>query len=358
MIKEVRFDGNEPSVAYTDFSAIYLSNSLFGKDLETAKKHELSHIWLQHQSRLSELKKNTKDVDHLIWNIAADLEIAKHIYDQQDEATIASPFSMLKGGIRKKHVADYKSEYAEGFYEELMKQSDEIKEMLKSMDAAGNKMEEEQEGEQEGESQQQKPVEEVVKEAQQKNAEEKEKAENRKRIKQVHESIKSFKAPKPSLASEIDSVFGRNKITRVKSYRRPSRVESEFLQKGRVSKKKAARFALYVDRSGSFDNGKTMEATRKIAEIVTKYRGKIEKDVFYFNNNLLTVDPMVGSGGTNYQAVVDDIIRNQAELSIIITDDDYCHIEFDKKRLPKVLVVPVGCSSTVIAKVIGAYEAA
>jgi predicted metal-dependent peptidase len=349
-INEVRFNGRDPAIAYTDFSAIYLSWVLSGEELETARLHEMSHIWLQHQVRLGILEKDRK-INRLLWNIAADLEIAKYIYTKENNYHIKKPRSMLAGGITEDSLKGLKGEYAEDFYNELLK---DFKVKSISFDASGNQFD--GEGvtvEKEGKSKQ--DIGDIVKQAKEKAKEEKKKSDKVRSAKQLHETIVGFKPPKPSLASELDRIFGRNKIVRVSSYRRPSRAEGDFLLKGMISKKKAAKFTLYVDRSGSFNPDKTSLATKKLLEVIRKYRGKIEKDIIYFNNVLLHQDPGFGNGGTNYQAVVDDIIRNGSDVSIVITDDDDC-VDFEKMTFPKVLVIPVGCVSTSLAHKIGAKE--
>lgn len=339
-IREVRFNGKIPAIAYTDFSAIYLSWSLTGDELETARIHELSHIWLQHQIRLEKIENSIVKVDRMIWNIATDLEIAKYIYSDSDNFQITKPRSLLSGGITTNHLKDFSGEYAEEFYQELLKNT---KNIMISFDASGNDFDKKQE-----EEKQEGNIPEVIEDAIKKSLEEKEISNQQKTKEQLHKAVLDFKPPKPSLASEIDRAFGRNKIVRVSSYRRPSKREGDFLLKGTVSKKKSARFTLYVDRSGSFDANKTSRATQKLADIIRKYRGKVEQDVIYFNDTLLTKDPLIGGGGTNYQAVVFDIVKNNAELNMVITDDDSC-VDFEDIK-PKILVIPVGCTATDFAR--------
>lgn len=339
-IREIRFNGKVPSIAYTDFSAIYLSLILIGDELETARIHELSHIWLQHQIRLQNFEESIGKVDRMIWNIAADLEIAKYIYSDSDNFQITKPRSLLSGAITTSHLKGFSGEYAEDFYQELLKN---MKHSMVSFDASGNNFDKEQEEKQAAN------IPDIVKEAIEKSLQKKEANIQQKSKKQLHDAILDFKLPKPSLASEIDRAFGRNKIVRMSSYRRPSRHEGDFLLKGMISKKKAAKFTLYVDRSGSFNAHKTREATERLLRIVQKYRGKVEQDVLYFNDTLLLKDPINGTGGTNYQIVVADIMRNNAEINIVITDDDGC-VDFDFKIKDKILVIPVGCASTNFAR--------
>ncbi len=340
-IEEVRFNGRIPAIAYTDFTKIYLSWSLTGKQLEVARIHELSHIWLGHRLRLQTLKEEKGEVNHTLWNIAADLEIAKHIYTPEHNKTIKAPFSFLKNCITTEDTEKYVSEYAEGYYDELLEEKQDQQEG-KSFDGDGNDFS----GEDSKEGTESK--EEVVAKAKSTAEEFMEKQAERSKCEQLHEKMKSFNPPKPSLASEMDMVFGRTKLSRVSSYRRPNRIESEFIIKGEVSKKKQPKLTVYVDRSGSFDDSKTLSATRRLEEVMKKYRGRILHDTIYFNDKLLKLDPKEGDGGTNYEAVIDYIMTNKSELNVVITDDDFCP-DFQGK-LPKTIVIPVGCKNTVFAE--------
>lgn len=347
-IDEVRFNGKLPSIAYTDFSKIYLSWILSGGELETARIHEKSHIWLQHQCRLANLFSRLKYVNLHLWNLATDLEIAKYIYSEDDNYNIKKPRSFLSGGITTDLLNDFKGEYAEDFYEELLN-----KQTLSSLsfDALGNMFSELDIAEQTVVE-----VSKVVESIARKVKEYKEGIKTKEEKDRLQEKILNFKPLKPSLASEIDSEFRRFKITKVSSYKRPNRQENkDFLFKGRASVRKNAKLTLYVDRSGSFSANKTNVATQRISEILLKYRGRLQNDVIYFNDTLYTEDPRSGSGGTNYKAVFDNILETNPEIAVVITDDDFC-IDFTDRLKSKVIVIPVGCSHTVFASKVGAIE--
>ena len=334
-IKEIRFVGRMP-IAYTDFSAIYLSCSLRGDDYLVAKKHEKAHIWLQHQVRFNNMGPKT---DKYLLNIAGDLEIAKHIYNNKDEIIINNIHSLIHSGITKKDCQKYPNcNYMEEFYQELIKEKNKkIKNTLKSIDALGNIFKGLKK-----KKLSQKNIKNIIAKAK-KNIQK----ENRGvAITLAQQSIINFKFPKPTLASVMDSMFGRNKIVRMNSYRRLPRRESDFLKKGIITVPKLPRMTVFVDRSGSFDNSKTIIATEKLNQIIKKYRGKIRNDTLYFNDNLLIKDPQIGSGGTNYQCVIDFISRNLSELVIIITDNDQTtNLQF-KKYEGAIIIIPVGCSYT------------
>lgn len=346
IIKEYRFNGDKPAIAYTDYTAIYLSNNLVGDELEVARKHELAHIWLQHKIRAQQILLKDKKINNYLWNIAADLEIAKYIYDQNDVNIIKQPRGILNHGVLPEHCLDFPNcEYAEDFYNELLKNPDDV--ILISIDANGNV-----EIEVSDSLKEKVDVKSVVKQA--KQIYEQHKKNNI--IQSTQADLKYFKPPKPSLSSEIDKHLGRYKIDRVASYRRPNRRESDFIKKGFICVPKTPKMTIYVDRSGSFNEAKTSKATSRLKEVLLKYRGRISHDVIYFNNTLMHVDPIDGGGGTNYQCVLDDIMKTRAALSIIITDDDSVNISVVPKDLPNILVVRVGCNYTQLANTLRVME--
>ena len=341
MIKEIKIK-EKGVVAYTDFSAIYLSEFLVGDDYEVARIHELAHIWLQHQIRAEIFKGKNKNIDNHILNLALDCEIAIHIYTDNDDAVINRPRTRLTGGIDKKFIKKLKSKYAEEIYFELLKSGKNAKNFDKHIfKKSGEK------------NKNIKDVKDIINKAKKESKKIKDTAKKQKSQKQFKKQISDFKPPKPSLSSEIDSVFGRNKIRRERSYRRPSRIEhnNDFFKKGMISKKKIPKLTVYVDRSGSFCSDKTAKATSTLKNIIEKYRGKIKQDAIYFNDILFSADTGVGSGGTNYNAVIKHIADNNSELSVIITDDDSSEkVDNIKIELKKIIIIPVGCDNTDLAR--------
>lgn len=343
MIKTIDIIGRDP-VGYTDFVNIYISTSASGAERDVLIKHELAHIFLQHQWRTELLRREYgKDLNYRLLNIAFDMEIARHIYTEADEKVINGLRSILKGGITSKHCAEYPDcEFAEDYYKELLK-NDPGDEMISFDDLS-------EELKKEVEEQILKPMSQRLKEMEQAIKEDREV----KQSKQLQEHVqKACKNIKPSIASVIDNVIGkRHGVKRISSYRRPCRRESqEFFKKGKITTSRPPKLTVYTDRSGSFCPEKTRAATAKIQEVLTKYRGRIESDVYYFSDELMTQDNG-GGGGTNYQCVVNHIIETQSELSIIITDDDHCDVNFDASKVGNVLIIPVGATTTQVKKVL------
>jgi len=350
-IEIVEFSGRRISIAYTDYSKVYISDTLAGQQRKTAIKHEKGHIWLQHQNR-------GLNLDRKLWNIAADLEIAKQLYTEKDIDAINEPRSSLAGGITKEHCEKYPlAEYAEEFYQELLK---ERSSNLVSHDGdANDQASEGQPGEQPSEQPSEQPPEELVKKAKEKADKEDEEADAAASLQQQQRSIQGFAPPKPSLASLIDRHIGRSKVSRAQSYARPSRRQSsdDMILRGHKAKPKTPRITVYVDRSGSFNPDKTAQSMGKLAECLLKYRGRAEYDVLYFADHLMHIDPCRGSGGTNYQPVVDQIAADQAEISVIITDEDSAEGVRVPTNMPAVIVVPIGCSSTSIGTILRVQHA-
>lgn len=331
------------AIGYTDFTAIYIRSSVHGNERGLVRKHELSHIWLQHNLRGIDFEKHHKNVDHYLLNVAMDLEIAKHLYDNDDLGVIERPRSSLMGAITQKHCEKYPScMYFEEYYLELEKQKNNL---LKSFDAKHNKFSKSKK------SDKKRSKESIVSQA----VEKAKKLKKHQTVQKIQGKLDQYRI-KPSLASEIDAVAGRQKIVRIDSYRRPSRNESlDFFKKGRISKRKTPKITIYVDRSGSFDSSKTAKATETLKKILSKYRGQVRADALYFNDNLTESDPKIGNGGTNHQIVVDEIVKSNSELSIIITDDDD-GLHTIPNKLPKTIIIPVGCNRTAIADKLGIIE--
>lgn len=350
-IKIVEFEGNKPAIAYTDYSAVYISTTLQGQQRRTAVKHEKAHIWLQHQGRRARLLKLKGVVEQTLWNTAADLEIAKHIYNDKDLAAIREPRSALANGISDIHVQQYPNAvYAEEFYEELLKSATVVP---VSHDGDANDSIE-------GEAQASyNAPQALVPKARAEADKEEANLEQTASEVQAQKAIDGFQPPRPSMASLVDRYIGRGKVRPIKGYIRPSRriVSSDMILRGKRLQVKSPRLTVYVDRSGSFTPSKTAASVAALHECLTKYRGRVALDVIYFADRLMLNDPGRGIGGTNYQPVVDQIAADRAELSIIITDEDSAEGVQLPRNMPNVVVVPVACSITSIGALLKAQHA-
>ena len=353
MIEIKRFEGSDPAIAYTDFSKIYISNIVTRQDeYYVLYKHESSHIWLQHQLRAQTLYSVEKEkFNHNCWNQAADLEIAHHIYDKDDEEIINRPRSCLQKGISKKDLKRYPDcTYAEDFYYKLLNDPLEKSSHDENINHKTFHIENDEDQQQLSRSTKEALI----------NLAKKKLEDFKKGLQKQYISEKTNHfLPKASLSTEIDKHLGRVALARVKSYKRPNRrEEGDFIRKGMVSKQTAPRVLIYLDRSASFCEQKTRKANKKLDEILMKYRTKIEKDVIFFHDHLFYEEPR-SSGGTNYIAVCEDIAASLATLAIVITDDDYCDVRCAKileKSKTNILIIPVGCATTKLRSTVNARE--
>ena len=366
MIKVIRYPGKEPAIAYTDFQSVYLSD-LLGKPqtqaYRTAHKHECGHIWLQHLPRRLAFEATLAEPLHAdTWNIAADCEIAWHLYDADDEAEIAAPRSRLRGGITRVHAQpaiDAGCEpYAEHIYVWLVQQ---------------------QQGQQQGQQQQQQQQGQPVSHdgtandthAVRTGAAEGYQIDPAQAVAhaigqaQEHdagaygETLRGYR-PRPSLAGDIDAALGRPALARVASYRRPARRPAHdpaMLRRGVATVTAAPRLSVYLDRSGSFTAAKTAGANAALARILQRYRGKVARDTYYFSDSVLPTDTNQ-HGGTNYLAVLSHIAATRPQVAVIVTDDDPVQPECGTVIMQgtRVIVVPVGAARTNLAPTIGAKE--
>jgi hypothetical protein len=157
------------------------------------------------------------------------------------------------------------------------------------------------------------------------------------------------KIPTPTLAGELDRALGRYRIVRDPSYRRPPRYAPNggLLRKGRLLSAKRPRVNIYVDRSGSFTPQKTAEAEYILSTILGKYGASIEKDTLEFSDS---VGKEIERGrGTNYKAVYESVSKDRPAVAVVITDADGCDF-LEKIPGSFVIIVPVGCVTTTVAK--------
>ena len=79
---------------------------------------------------------------------------------------------------------------------------------------------------------------------------------------------------------------------------------------------------VYVDRSGSFDASKTALAEKTLKDILQVYRANVDRDVLYFSDRVFKYDSRDIGGGTSYESVWDSIVKDPAEVAVVITDSD------------------------------------
>ena len=354
-----RFPGVDPAIGYTDYSAVYLSEVLHGTQYALVLKHELGHIWLQHGPRT----RARQPEDARLWNVACDMEIARHLYSDEDDLVITSPRSWLSGGIRKSDADKFPDcDYAEEFYEALLLQPEEHRQDYQSHDgdANGQSSEGSPHGDANGQSSEGSPHESAPLESTE-TLVDKAKAllEEHGRAAacvKMQEALKGFRPPS-SLASELDQWLVSPSLQRERSYRRPSRrTTGDLFRKGEVVVPKQPLITIYIDRSGSFDDSKTEAATQALDRVLMKYRASVKTDVWYFNNGLLDVDPKVGGGGTNYGAVVEHINSVRPKIAVMVTDDDPCDPTLKIEGNTNLLIICIGTPTTCVGKVLSAKE--
>jgi len=358
IIEEKYFDGLHPAPAYTDFRRIFISRSLSGHQMDVMRKHARCHIWLQHNVR------KPQNANSEMWELACDAEIALNIYTDEDDYIINRPRSLIASAITRQNLPkDLPKEliFAEEIYDWLAAQP-EAKQLQfpKSQDGQANSYDDSGD---EKNDENLKPDDILDLISKTKNFLEnldKEKSQKAQSAasRQTMEEFKESRAEQRkftlygAIEAELTACYV---VSRKKSFRRPSRRENpDFIQKGVAKTRSRPHIIVYCDRSASFDEKKTREATEKISDICRKYRANIKVDVLYFNEQILSEDPPCGEGNTNYKAVRDNIFSNNPEIAIVITDDDNC--EELSPVTSKVLVVPIGTKRTFFATRIGGKD--
>lgn len=325
------------NLGHTDFVRVYIAEGLAPPDDQIVELHELSHIWLRHGER----HRAFKPENFQLWNIACDLEIAKHCYDDATAAHMRLPTSVTSTGIKREDAATYPGcSYAEEFYPELQKQEANVAELLK-------KLWQDMEPSRETRKIETIDIPALIEGL---RTRVKDLATSRTSSAVQNHTIKKVGTlPRPTLYSEIDRYLGRYRIASVPSYRRPAKYNpgSGLLRKGKLLSARRPKVNIYVDRSGSFTSEKTAEAEKGLSKILSRYGASITNDALEFSDDV--GKNIVRGMGTNYLAVYESVIRDRPKIAIIITDNDRCPA---LGRCPEtlILIVPVGCSHTDIAK--------
>jgi predicted metal-dependent peptidase len=326
--------------AKTDFVRIFICDDVTPPEYDVLLKHEQAHIWLEHNRRF------VRGMEKQTWDIACELEIARNIYDEDDESIVKAPFSRIKGGYTAETIKDLPSNiiYAEAVYNWLLENKKEID--LYSCDCSKDDCEP-REQPMDSES-----VKILVEEAKKEKQKQNQKSKSEIAAKNALDEIKNRK---PTLVHEIDALL-RHRIERVPSYRRPSRrsESSDVISKGFIGKPMPPLVEVFLDRSGSFTPEKTQKAQEVLSHVLKRYGASIRQDVWFFGGGKLSENDFQG-GDTPYHLIIAHIEKSNPKIAVVITDGDSC-CDFSKIPKTKILCVPIECNSTDFAKKTGGVD--
>ena len=320
---------------------IYLRDDLPADIRMLVHRHELYHCYAQHALRRENFFADKKP-NYIKWNIAADCEIARAIYSEDDIALITAPRSILNGAVLPDTIKAHKNIVtAEELYEYIP--DDMLQNIALDVHTQGEEKEEKQE-KQGREVDAQKAREDAIKAV--KKAEEKAKREAAARNAQAAVE-KECALPKPHSISEEIAAIAAGSLKVCESYVRPNRRNSgRIIKRGYIVKRHVPKILIAVDRSGSFSPHKTAQSEKKLKELISAYGGRVNADIIYFGDSrLYTKDPLHGNGDTPYYLVAAWIDKYRPVMSIIITDND----EAEPYTPPKgcaVFAVPIGCEKS------------
>ena len=350
--------------AYTDGLKIYIANNLSKREERLAIIHEQAHIMLNHFNRGKRvLAKELKEFDKDKWEMSLELEIARHLYSDADEALITSERSGLHGGVVRDSIPELPPEIviAEDIYEWLKqnksdqpemticlcshddKDSDEGNKPDKDSDEGNKPDKDSDEGNKPDKvytSDEVKKIIEVIGEL----IDAKNKQETL--LKNNAEMFENIKKRKPTLISEIDKSL-RTRAESHKSYRRPSRYpDTDFILKGRMTRHLSPLVEIFLDRSGSFTPEKTRKANDVVQKVLQKYGSSIRKDVWFFGSDKISSEDFEG-GNTPYHLIIEHLNKTVPKIAIVITDDDSAHgCNPLANPLTKILCIPIDCVET------------
>lgn len=353
-------------VSSTDYSKIYIRDDLTVSEHRTALRREQGRIWMQHNIRM----KNIEDRQPDLWALAFELEIAINIFDVDDRLAITDPKSNLSeipipdawedfpDNVRFAHeIYEWLVENMAGFGgDEDMENPHDSQKPENSDDGEESKEDSGEQGQEE-----QEPVEEFDSEVLGKIAEKAREGLDGEKGAELRQEMVEFDfnellKRRPSLVEEVDSAL-RVRVEREPSYRRPSRRQTgdNTIMKGTISVSRPPRVEIFVDRSYSFTAEKTRAAESKLKEVLKRYNSSVTSDVLYFANNMLSSSGNI-TGNTPYDVVYDYLCRSRPRLAIIITDDDPVDDIVVPIKGLKILCIPIGCESTLLAERIGGID--
>ena len=348
--------------AKTDFTKIYICDDVNNREYGVLLKHEQSHIWLEHNKRF------TKEMDRQIWSIATEMEIARNIYDEEDLAIMTAPLSRIAGAYLPDSIPDLPPDLllAEEIHDWLVKKREEdygamaewIRENADKLDQCCTHDDHDhgEDGDSEGQAIDVRMLPEDVQELISSALEKIEGAQKSAVAeKSVLDNLAEIKNRTPTLVYEMDALL-RKRSERENSYRRPSRrMNADIIHRGKITVPRPPLVEIFVDRSGSFTPEKTERAENAVKEIVKKYHSSIRHDLWFFGSGKISSHDFQG-GDTPYHLIHEHLQSSRPKIAVVITDDDGCCDFSTPITGTKILVIPIGCTSTDFSKKIGGIE--
>lgn len=365
----VAFDA-DPKIApaYTDGTAIHIAQGMNLAEQSLVVRHELLHILLKHKEDTT--WKKGQD-DHMVRNIAGDAELSNY-YDDEDNALFGYDGPLSQGINVHVNNGEWKGKTAPEIYRDLDRKRKKDKGVSDAVDNYPNDnpfgdcspKDIPPQLQQPGQSKAGKPTtaDELTKEQAKAMLEE--------IIQQSHEqTTKAFDGPeyggtvdrkfieaRTSLYISLTRYFAHDlSLQPRRTYSSPHKQSTpNLMRRGRRRRYVEDKtLVVYIDRSGSMTDDKTGKADR-IVENTTKRLRDVKIIKKYFANRIgEDEDARKGfglGGGTNYEAVANDITAHGYKSVAIITDNDYSNIwKHNRPRVDMAWICAVGCQNTMIA---------
>jgi hypothetical protein len=278
------------------------------------------------------------------------MEIAKTIYDDIDIENINAPRSRLSGGYLPDTLANMPVGIilAEDIYEWLLQQSEnEIPDVECTCSCTCNSDRDEESDQ---------PDASTMVESARAALDDIDKVGDAQAA--VTSNYNHLKNRTPSLTDEVDAAL-RVRVERERTHRRPSRRDSpNVILPGAVSIPRPPLVEIFVDRSGSFSSDKTAQAEIRLKKILAKYGASIAADVWFFGNGRISASDIRGGGDTPYHLIAQHLAVSLPKIAIVITDDDPVENSIKPVLGPVIICVPVGCTSTNLARRLGGKDVA
>jgi len=326
-----RWTDEKGVIGFTNPQGIVINGTLNINEQSLVARHEVLHTLLRHLD--DKIWGDGRD-DHEIRNMAGDLELS-HYYDEVDSRhfNIGGP---LAGGLnvqRRAHNKYYGKDAIE-IYDDLIKNGkakgqplgDCIQGDGKGQSSGASAGDLDDKGKKQDTSVQPSSQPQGMSDKVKKELLKKIKHERQERYEQA--DIQKGLRDEVDIDAELELFYSLNRyfikeqqLSRNKSYARPNKkYQGAIVKKGRRKTRSPGKtLVVYIDRSGSMSDEKTGKAERILANTV-KRLNHVTVITKYFSDEV-SMSGNIG-GGTNYSAVIDDIMINKYRDVAIVTDND------------------------------------
>lgn len=322
-----KFTDEEGVIGFTTPAGIVLNGTLNINEQSLVARHEVLHTLLGH---LDDKVWGEGRDDHEVRNMAGDLELS-HYYDDVDSRHFNIGGALSSGlNVQRRIHSKYFGKDCLEIYDDIIKNGKAKGRPLG--DCVQGEAKEGQGNPGEGKPTDKTSVSDRPQPAKLSDKAKKKlldniKVERQERYNQAQTQKELRKDTE--LDPEVDLYYSLNRyfikeqqVARKKGYARPNKkYQGTIIKKGAQRTRQPGKtLVVYIDRSGSMSDEKTGKA-EKILENTVKRLRHVTVITKYFSDEV-SLDGNI-SGGTNYSAVIEDIVHNNYRDVAVVTDSDW-----------------------------------